>query len=141
MSIAYLDPGNLESDLQAGAFAGYSLVWMLFWATMAGYLLQLLASRLGIVTGVPRRQSALLLLLITIGKNLAELCREEYPTPVRLVVWLMTEIAIIGSDIQEARSTLVRWGSSPQSALPFIANSIHLAFENQRCPTLPLPPI
>lgn len=51
MSIAYLDPGNIESDLQAGAVAGYSLIWVLFWATIAGLLLQLLAARLGVVTG------------------------------------------------------------------------------------------
>ncbi|KAL0140581.1 natural resistance-associated macrophage protein-domain-containing protein [Mucor lusitanicus] len=31
-SIAYLDPGNLESDLQTGAVAGYSLLWLLFWS-------------------------------------------------------------------------------------------------------------
>jgi natural resistance-associated macrophage protein len=36
MSIAYLDPGNLESDLQAGAIAGYSLLWLLFWAHVTG---------------------------------------------------------------------------------------------------------
>lgn len=28
MSIAYLDPGNLEADLQSGAVAGYSLVFL-----------------------------------------------------------------------------------------------------------------
>ena len=28
MSLAYLDPGNLESDLQSGAFTGYSLLWV-----------------------------------------------------------------------------------------------------------------
>merc|ERR1719379_200863 len=51
MSIAYLDPGNLESDLQAGAQGGYSLIWVLFWATVGGWLMQNLASRLGTVTG------------------------------------------------------------------------------------------
>ena len=35
------------------------------------------------------------------GKNLAELCRAEYPVGVRYVLWIMMEIAIIGSDIQE----------------------------------------
>ena len=37
-SIAYLDPGNLESDLQSGAVAGYKLLWLLFWAHAAGIL-------------------------------------------------------------------------------------------------------
>lgn len=51
MSIAYLDPGNIESDLQAGAIGGFSLLWILLLATMMGLLLQLLAARLGVVTG------------------------------------------------------------------------------------------
>lgn len=33
MSIAYVDPGNLESDLQVGANAGYALLWVLLWST------------------------------------------------------------------------------------------------------------
>jgi hypothetical protein len=40
MSIAYVDPGNLESDLQAGAYGGYQLIWVLFLATVMGFFLQ-----------------------------------------------------------------------------------------------------
>ncbi|GAB4852290.1 hypothetical protein Ancab_016482 [Ancistrocladus abbreviatus] len=47
MSIAFLDPGNLEGDLQAGAIAGYSLLWLLLWATVMGLLIQLLSARVG----------------------------------------------------------------------------------------------
>ncbi|KAL1333228.1 metal transporter Nramp3 isoform X1 [Arachis ipaensis] len=85
MSIAFLDPGNLEGDLQAGAIAGYSLLWLLMWATAMGLLIQLLSARLGVAT----------------GRHLAELCREEYPTWARNVLWVMAEVALIGSDIQE----------------------------------------
>lgn len=85
MSIAFLDPGNLEGDLQAGAIAGYSLVWLLFWATAMGLLVQLLAARLGVAT----------------SRHLAELCRDEYPKWARLLLWVMTELALIGADIQE----------------------------------------
>lgn len=46
MSVAYLDPGNLESDLQAGAYAGYQLIWVLFASTAMGLVLQILAARL-----------------------------------------------------------------------------------------------
>ncbi|EAL68988.1 solute carrier family 11 member 1 [Dictyostelium discoideum AX4] len=91
MSIAYLDPGNLESDIQAGAMAGYQLLWVLFWSTVIGFWLQMLASRLGVVT----------------GKHLAEHCREQYPKTPRLLLWLMTELAIIGSDIQEVIGTAI----------------------------------
>ncbi|NWI82746.1 NRAM2 protein, partial [Dryoscopus gambensis] len=77
MSIAYLDPGNIESDLQSGAVAGFKLLWVLLLATIIGLLLQRLAARLGVVTGL----------------HLA-----EFP---RIILWLMVELAIIGSDMQE----------------------------------------
>ncbi|XP_047937559.1 metal transporter Nramp2-like [Salvia hispanica] len=85
MSIAFLDPGNLEGDLQAGAIAGYSLLWLLMWATAMGLLIQLLSARLGVAT----------------GRHLAELCRDEYPDWARIVLWFMAEVALIGADIQE----------------------------------------
>jgi natural resistance-associated macrophage protein len=85
MCIAFLDPGNLEGDLQAGAAAGYQLLWLLLWATVMGALVQLLSARLGVVT----------------GKHLAELCREEYPLWATRALWVMTELALVGADIQE----------------------------------------
>lgn len=85
MSIAFLDPGNLEGDLQSGAIAGYSLLWLLMWATVMGLLIQLLSARVGVAT----------------GRHLAELCRDEYPHWARLVLWFMAELALIGADIQE----------------------------------------
>nr|XP_057911841.1 natural resistance-associated macrophage protein 2 isoform X1 [Doryrhamphus excisus]XP_057911842.1 natural resistance-associated macrophage protein 2 isoform X1 [Doryrhamphus excisus]XP_057911843.1 natural resistance-associated macrophage protein 2 isoform X1 [Doryrhamphus excisus]XP_057911845.1 natural resistance-associated macrophage protein 2 isoform X1 [Doryrhamphus excisus]XP_057911846.1 natural resistance-associated macrophage protein 2 isoform X1 [Doryrhamphus excisus]XP_057911847.1 len=85
MSIAYLDPGNIESDLQSGAKAGFKLLWVLLGATVIGLLLQRLAARLGVVTGM----------------HLAEVCNRQYPTVPRIILWLMVELAIIGSDMQE----------------------------------------
>ncbi|KAL8487621.1 hypothetical protein ACS0TY_024079 [Phlomoides rotata] len=85
MSIAFLDPGNLEGDLQAGAIAGYSLLWLLMWATAMGLLIQLLSARIGVAT----------------GRHLAELCREEYPNWAAILLWVMAELALIGADIQE----------------------------------------
>ena len=51
MSIAYLDPGNIESDLQSGAIAKYKLLWVLLWATVLGMVMQRLSARLGVVSG------------------------------------------------------------------------------------------
>jgi natural resistance-associated macrophage protein len=85
MSMAYLDPGNLESDLQAGAVGGYQLIWVLLWTTLLGLIMQTMSAKLGVVT----------------GKHLAELCRQEMSRPVYIALWIMTELAIIGSDIQE----------------------------------------
>merc|ERR1719233_1489963 len=85
MSIGYLDPGNLESDLQAGVNARYELIWVIWWATIVGWLIQCMCIRLGTVT----------------GRHLAEICRYEYGKKTALVLWILTELAIIGSDIQE----------------------------------------
>ena len=85
MSIAFVDPGNLESDLQAGATSGTRLLWVLLWSTYLGLFIQVLSARLGIGT----------------TKHLAEHCRAEYARPVSIFLWIVTEMAIIGSDIQE----------------------------------------
>lgn len=45
MSIAYLDPGNIESDLQSGVAAKYKLLWVLLTATILGLVMQRLAAR------------------------------------------------------------------------------------------------
>mgnify|MGYP002714298374 FL=1 len=89
MSIAYLDPGNIESDMQCGVIAGYKLLWILLWSTILGLLIQILSARIGVVT----------------GKHLAELCYSRYHKLPRLLLWIMTEIAIIGSDMQEVIGT------------------------------------
>ncbi|KAK9670323.1 hypothetical protein RND81_13G193800 [Saponaria officinalis] len=102
MSIAFLDPGNLEGDLQAGAIAGYSLLWLLFWATAMGLLIQLLSARLGVAT----------------GRHLAELCRDEYPTWARLLLWVMAELALIGSDIQEVIGSAIAINILSNGVLP-----------------------
>ncbi|KAI9023101.1 natural resistance-associated macrophage protein-domain-containing protein [Phycomyces nitens] len=91
MSIAYLDPGNLESDLQSGAVAGYSLLWLLFWAHVIGLIFQLLSARLGIIT----------------GSHLAQLIRQSYSTRMSIVLWAFAQVAIIGADIMEIVGTAV----------------------------------
>lgn len=85
MSLAYLDPGNLESSLQLGAYTQFSLVWVLFWATVMGLVLQEMSARLGLVT----------------GRDLAQMVRAEYPRWMCYFVYAMMEIAVIGADIQE----------------------------------------
>ncbi|CAD6991758.1 unnamed protein product [Ceratitis capitata] len=91
MSIAYLDPGNIESDLQSGAAAKYQILWVLLWATVLGLLMQRLAARLGVVTGL----------------HLAEMCYRQYRRFPRVILWIMIEIAIIGSDMQEVIGTAI----------------------------------
>lgn len=91
MSIAYLDPGNIESDLQSGTVAQYKLLWLLVWSTIFGLFVQILSARLGTVTGL----------------HMAELCYIKFPKLPRILLWIMSEIAIIGSDMQEVIGTAI----------------------------------
>ena len=61
------------------------------YATIMGLLVQRLALRLGVVT----------------GQHLAEVCYQNYPKVPRLLLWIMCEIAIIGSDMQEVIGTAI----------------------------------
>ncbi|RDY00984.1 Metal transporter Nramp2, partial [Mucuna pruriens] len=108
MSVAFLDPGNLEGDLQAGAIAGYSLLWLLMWSTIMGLVIQLLSARLGVAT----------------GRHLAELCREEYSNWARLVLWLLAELALIAADIQEVIGSAIAFRILSHGLLPIWAGVI-----------------
>ncbi|KAL9273410.1 Metal transporter Nramp3-like protein [Drosera capensis] len=113
MSIAFLDPGNLEGDLQSGAVAGCSLLWLLLWATAMGLLIQFLSARLGVAT----------------GRHLAELCRDEYPTWARLVLWVMAETALVGADIQEVIGSAVAIRVLSNGVVPLWAGVLIMAVD------------
>ncbi|XP_039307213.1 protein Malvolio isoform X3 [Solenopsis invicta] len=102
MSIAYLDPGNIESDLRSGVIARYKLLWILLSATALGLVMQRLSARLGVVTGL----------------HLAEMCYRQYKKVPRLILWIMIEIAIIGSDMQEVIGTAIALYLLSNKALP-----------------------
>jgi manganese transport protein len=85
VSIAYMDPGNFATNIQAGAKYGYQLLWVVLAANLIAMLFQALSAKLGIVT----------------GRNLAELCREQLPAPVVLAMWVVSEIAAMATDLAE----------------------------------------
>jgi manganese transport protein len=80
-----MDPGNWAADLGAGASFGYRLLWVLVVSNGLAILLQTLSARLGIVT----------------GRDLAQACRETYPRPVAVLLWILSEIAIAACDLAE----------------------------------------
>jgi manganese transport protein len=84
-SIAYMDPGNFATNIQAGAKYGYGLLWVVLLANLIAMLFQALSAKLGIVT----------------GRNLAELCREQFSHPVVLAMWVVSEIAAMATDLAE----------------------------------------
>ncbi|KAK1686837.1 hypothetical protein QYE76_047685 [Lolium multiflorum] len=89
VSLAYLDPGNLETDLQAGANHRYELLWVILIGLIFALIIQSLAANLGVVT----------------GRHLAEICKSEYPKFVMICLWLLAELAVIAADIPEVIGT------------------------------------
>jgi manganese transport protein len=84
-SIAYMDPGNFATNIQAGAKYGYGLLWVVLLANLIAILFQALSAKLGIVT----------------GRNLAEMCREHFPRPIVWAMWVVSEIAAMATDLAE----------------------------------------
>src|SRR5712671_1671910 len=84
-SIAYMDPGNFATNIQAGAKYGYGLLWVVLLANLIAMLFQALSAKLGIVT----------------GRNLAEMCRDEFPRPIVWAMWVVSEIAAMATDLAE----------------------------------------
>jgi len=85
VSVAYMDPGNFATNIQAGARYGYALLWVVLLANIVAMLFQALSAKLGIVT----------------GRNLAELCRENFPAPLVYAMWVVSEIAAMATDLAE----------------------------------------
>jgi manganese transport protein len=85
VSIAYIDPGNFATNIQAGARYGYGLLWAVLAASLIAMLFQVLSAKLGIVT----------------GRNLAEMCRERFPRPLVWAMWGVSEIAAMATDLAE----------------------------------------
>ena len=84
-SIAYMDPGNFATNIQAGAKYGYALLWVVVAANVTAMLYQALSAKLGIVT----------------GRNLAEMCRDHFPKPVVWGLWGVSEVAAMATDLAE----------------------------------------
>jgi manganese transport protein len=84
-SIAYVDPGNFATNIAAGSAYGYKLLWVIFASNLMAMLVQSLAAKLGIAT----------------GRNLAEMCREEYAAPVVWTMWAVMELVAVSTDLAE----------------------------------------
>jgi manganese transport protein len=85
VSIGYMDPGNWATAIEAGSRFGYSLLFVVVLASLAGMVVQNLCSRLGIAT----------------GRDLAQLSRERYSTSVACGQWVLAEISILATDLAE----------------------------------------
>ncbi len=84
-SIAYMDPGNFATNIQAGAQFGYTLLWVVLMANLVAMLFQALSAKLGIVT----------------GRNLAEMSRDHFPRKAVYAMWGVSEVAAMATDLAE----------------------------------------
>lgn len=83
--VAYMDPGNFATNIQAGAKFGYLLLWVVVASNLAAMLIQTLSAKLGIATGL----------------NLAEHCRERFPHRFTLFMWVLMELVAMATDLAE----------------------------------------
>ena len=84
-SVAYVDPGNYATNIQAGAQFGYMLLWVIIASNLMAMLIQTLSAKLGIAT----------------GRNLAEMIRDRYPTRAGNVMWVLMEVVAMATDLAE----------------------------------------
>jgi len=91
VSVGYMDPGNWGTDLAGGAQFRYALLWVVGVASLMAIFMQVIAARLGVVT----------------GKDLAQCCRDWYPEWTRWPNWLLSEVAIGACDLAEVLGSAV----------------------------------
>jgi manganese transport protein len=85
VGIAYVDPGNVATNVSAGANHGYLLVWVIVLANLMAMLIQYLSAKLGLAT----------------GRSLPAMCRERYPRPVSRALWVQAELVALATDLAE----------------------------------------
>jgi manganese transport protein len=84
-AVAYVDPGNFATNISGGAKYGYLLLWVILAANLMAMLIQYLSAKVGIAT----------------GRNLPELCREHFPRPVSIGLWIQAELIAMATDLAE----------------------------------------
>lgn len=85
VAVGYMDPGNWATDIAAGSGYGFDLLFVVVAASLAAILLQSLALRLGMASGL----------------DLAQACRRRYGRIPNLALWAMAEVAILATDVAE----------------------------------------
>lgn len=91
VSVGYMDPGNWATAIAGGARYGYALLFVALLSNIMAIILQSLCARLAIAS----------------RRDLAQACRDAFPKPVALILWLFAEIAIIATDVAEVVGTAI----------------------------------
>src|SRR6266571_4159175 len=83
--VAYIDPGNFATNIAGGSQFGYTLVWVIVASNLMAILIQTLSAKLGIAT----------------GRNLPEVCREQFSRRTSILLWLQAEAIAMATDLAE----------------------------------------
>jgi manganese transport protein len=83
--VAYIDPGNFATNVAGGSKYGYTLVWVIVASNLMAMLIQTLSAKLGIAT----------------GRNLPEVCREQFSRRTSISLWLQAEAIAMATDLAE----------------------------------------
>jgi manganese transport protein len=83
--VAYIDPGNFATNIAGGSRFGYTLVWVIVASNLMAVLIQTLSAKLGIAT----------------GRNLPEVCRDEFSRRTSVLLWIQAEAIAMATDLAE----------------------------------------
>jgi manganese transport protein len=83
--VAYMDPGNFATNIAGGSKFGFTLVWVIVASNLMAMLIQTLSAKLGIAT----------------GRNLPEVCREQYSRRTSRSLWIQAELIAMATDLAE----------------------------------------
>jgi manganese transport protein len=86
-----MDPGNWSTDIGGGSAYNYDLLFVILVSSIVAVFLQALAVKCGIV----------------FDRDLAQACRDAYSRPVVICLWVITEIAIIATDLAEVLGSAI----------------------------------
>lgn len=84
-AVAYVDPGNFATNMAGGSQFGYMLLWVVLAANLMAMLIQSMSAKLGIAT----------------GRSLPEVCRDRFPRPVVIFLWVQAELIAMATDLAE----------------------------------------
>src|SRR5438477_8956915 len=84
-AVAYVDPGNFATNMAGGSRICYMLLWVALAANLMAMLIQSMSAKLGIAT----------------GRSLPEVCRDRFPFPVIIFLWLQAELIAMATDLAE----------------------------------------
>jgi manganese transport protein len=91
VAVGYMDPGNWATSLAGGSKFGYALLTVALLSNIMAIVLQALCARLGIGA----------------GRDLAQACRDAFPRPVAIPLWVLAEVAICATDLAEVIGTAI----------------------------------